>query len=171
MAIKQLVAQYLTAYGPASPDNFAKWLGAPPKWANDIFQGHDQIQKIENGHIVKGDTDWPQPDPGSLRLLPYFDAYTVGVQPRELAFPGPAAIRALSHGQAGTYPVLVIDGIVRGIWHQRRSGSKISLTIEPFVDLSRVMRQQLQQEAERIGAIMEATVEATFDSVTVAPHR
>jgi DNA glycosylase AlkZ-like len=170
-AIKQLVTRYLTAYGPAIPANFAKWLGATPKWASDIFHGHDQIQEIETGHIVKGDTDWPEPDLGSLRLLPYFDAYTVGVQPRELAFPGPAATRALSHGQAGTYPVLVIDGIVRGIWHQRRSGGKIALTIEPFVDLSKVMRQQLLHEAERIGAIMEATVEAAFDNVTVAPHR
>jgi DNA glycosylase AlkZ-like len=170
-AINQLVTSYLTAYGPATPDNFAKWLGAPRKWATDVFQGHDQIEELETGHVVMGDTQWPEPDEGSLRLLPYFDAYTVAVQPRGLAFPGLAASRALSHGQAGTYPVLVIDGMVRGVWHQRRSDRKISLTIEAFLDVSKAMRAQLHLEAERIGAIMEGTVETTFDSVTVAPHR
>ena len=45
--------------------------------------------------------------PRGVRLLPYFDAYTVGCHPREQLFPGLAAQRALSRGQAGNVPVLL----------------------------------------------------------------
>ena len=62
--------------------------------------------------------------PHGVRLLPYFDAYVVGCQPRELLFPGRAAERALAGGQAGNYQVLLIDGVVAGVWHQRRSGRR-----------------------------------------------
>ena len=54
--------------------------------------------------------DGPAPSPivGSVHLLPYFDAYTVAGQPRELLFPGRAAERALARGQAGNFPVLLV---------------------------------------------------------------
>ena len=45
-----------------------------------------------------------------MRLLPYFDAYVVGSHPREVVFPGRAYERALSGGQAGNFPVVLVDG-------------------------------------------------------------
>ena len=46
-----------------------------------------------------------------IRLLPYFDAYVVAGQPRKRLYPGAAAARALTPaGQAGNYPVLLVDG-------------------------------------------------------------
>jgi hypothetical protein len=45
----------------------------------------------------------------------YFDTFVVGGQPRERLYPGPAATRALTPaGQAGNYPVLLVDGVVGG---------------------------------------------------------
>ena len=57
-----------------------------------------------------------------VRLLPYFDAYVVAGQPRALLFPGRAAERALAGGQAGNFPVLLVDGMVAGVWHAKRAG-------------------------------------------------
>ena len=57
-----------------------------------------------------------------MRLLPYFDAFQVGSQPRALLFPGRASERALAGAQAGNFPVLLLDGVVGGVWHQKRSG-------------------------------------------------
>ena len=43
---------------------------------------------------------------------------------RDRLYPGPAAARALTpSGQAGNYPVLLVDGVVGGLWHQRRSAA------------------------------------------------
>lgn len=50
-----------------------------------------------------------------VRLLPYFDAFVVTGQPRERLHPGAAATLGLSPaGQAGNYPVLLVDGVVGG---------------------------------------------------------
>jgi hypothetical protein len=62
--------------------------------------------------VRAGDTAPPPTPPHGVQLLPYFDAYTVGCHPRERLFPGPAAQRALAGGQAGNFPVLLIDGTV-----------------------------------------------------------
>jgi len=94
----------------------------------------------------------------------------VGSQPRELLFPGRAAERALAGGQAGNYPVLLIDGVVAGVWHQRRSGRRIAITVEPFDPLTAGQRGALDEQVARIGAILEGTPALTIGTVTVGPH-
>jgi hypothetical protein len=105
-----------------------------------------------------------------VRLLPYFDSYVVGCQPRELLFAG-RAVRALSRtGQAGCFPVLLIDGTVRGVWHQRRSGRGLDITVEPFGQLTAGQCRELDAQAERLGAFMEAAPRLRIGAVTAGPH-
>jgi hypothetical protein len=59
---------------------------------------------------------------------------------------------------------------VIGIWHQRRSGRKLALTVEPFRDLSRPEREALDGQVERLAEIQEATATMTIGTVTVGPH-
>ena len=75
---------------------------------------------------------WPARQPTACDCCPYFDAYAVRCQPRELLFPGRAAERALAGGQAGNFPVLLVDGTVAGVWHLRRSGQPVTVTVEPL---------------------------------------
>jgi hypothetical protein len=103
--------------------------------------------------------------------LPYFDAFVVASQPRELLFPGAAAKRALSpSGQAGNYPVLLVDGVVGGVWHQRRTGRRLAVTVEPLAQLSATQRRQLDDEVALLGAVMEAEATLAIDKVTVGAH-
>ena len=107
----------------------------------------------------------------SVRLLPYFDAYTVGCQPRELLFPGRAAKRALTpSGQAGNFPVLLIDGTVAGVWHLHRSGRKLAITVEPFDKLTVSQRRDLNEQVERIGEFREGQPQLTIGTVTAGGH-
>jgi hypothetical protein len=108
---------------------------------------------------------------GGIRLLPYFDAFVVAGQPRERLYPGPAATRALTpSGQAGNYPVLLVDGVVGGVWHQRRSGRKLAITVEPLRALTATHRRQLDDDVELVGAVMEARPSLTVGTVTVGAH-
>lgn len=50
--------------------------------------------------VVLGATAAPSGLPDGVRLLPYFDAYSVGCFPREHVFPGRAAERALAGSDA-----------------------------------------------------------------------
>lgn len=91
--------------------------------------------------------------------------------PRLRLYPGAAASRALTPaGQAGNYPVLLVDGVVGGVWHQRRSGRKLAITVEPLRELTAPQRRQLDEEASLVGAVMEATVTLTVGTVTVGAH-
>ena len=174
-ALRTLVARYLFAYGPATPQHFAKWLAIPPRHALQLFDAlADDLDPVEldgdPAWILAGDTATPELAHG-LRLLPYFDAYVVASQPRDRLFPGAAATRALSPtGQAGNYPVLLIDGVVGGVWHQRRSGSKIAVTVEPLRDLTATHRRQLDEEVALLGSIMEAEATVSVGTVTVGAH-
>jgi hypothetical protein len=130
-ALAGLVRRYLSAYGPATSQHFARWLAAPKGWAVELFASLAVEGRIEEvvfaggqAWVAAGDTGFPPPDepPRGVRLLPYFDAYTIASQPRELLFPGAAYERALAGGQAGNFPVVLVDGTVAGVWPQRRSG-------------------------------------------------
>jgi hypothetical protein len=104
-------------------------------------------------------------------LLPYFDAYIVGSHPRDRLFPGKAARRALApSGQAGNYPVLLIDGAVSGVWHQRRSGRQMEVTVEPLIRLTAGQRRTLEIQVERMGWILERNARLTIGTVSVGGH-
>ena len=175
-ALRALVTRYLYAYGPATPQHFARWLGIPPRHAAVLFGAMPgELERVEldgePGWTLAGDTATPHRPHRGIRLLPYFDAYLVAGQPRERLYPGAAAARALTPaGQAGNYPVLLVDGVAGGVWHQRRSGRRLALTVEPLRELTAPQRRQLDDEAGLVGAVMAATVTLTVGTVTVGPH-
>lgn len=177
-AIGTVITRYLYAYGPATPQQFAQWIGAPPGWASEQFERHTrELTKINldstSAWVAGGDTEMPAEDDlrGSVLLLPYFDAYVVGSHPRDRLFPGKAVTRALApSGQAGNYPVLLIAGVVAGVWHQRRSGRKIEVTVEPLTRLAAAQRRALQTQVERVGEILEGQARLTIGTVTIGGH-
>jgi len=175
-ALAWLLKSYLYAYGPATPQHFAQWLNAPRSWATELFNAlSGELEPVEvNGSlawVVAGDTAFPSSRLQSVRLLPYFDAYIVGSQPRELLLPGLAAQRALiPSGQAGNYPVLLIDGTVAGVWHQRRSGRWLDITVEPFDQLTAKERRDLDGQVERMGAFLNAQPRLTLGPVIAGAH-
>ncbi|MEU8422795.1 winged helix DNA-binding domain-containing protein [Micromonospora sp. NPDC048835] len=172
-ALAALVRGYLHAYGPATPAQFARWMAVQPRWATGLFDSADLTEVAVEGSrawVNADDTEFTDDRPSGLRLLPYFDAYTVGCHPRERLFPGAAAERALNGGQAGNYPVLLVDGVVAGVWHQRRSGRSIHITVEPLQTLSAARQRALGEEVERIGDILEGRASLTIGTVSVGPH-
>jgi hypothetical protein len=180
-ALRTLVLRYLHAYGPATPQHFARWLAISPRYAVELFgrlasdREGTAVERVEldgeQAWVAAGDTGTPPGPHRGIRLLPYFDPYVVAGQPRERLYPGAAAARALSpSGQAGNYPVLLVDGVVGGVWHQRRSGRKLALTVEPLAELTAAQLRQLDDEAALVGTVMEATVTLTVGPVTVGAH-
>ncbi|MCX4819091.1 winged helix DNA-binding domain-containing protein [Streptomyces sp. NBC_01142] len=178
-ALDELVHRYVYAYGPATPQHFAKWLAAPKGWAAGLFasltsEGRIEEVAFEGGPawVAAGDTAFGEEPARGVRLLPYFDAYIIASQPRELLFPGDAYERALAGGQAGNFPVVLVDGTVAGVWHQRRSGRRIAVTVEPIGGAlsTAARRRELERQVERLGEVLEAKPELTVGKVTVGAH-
>lgn len=186
-ALATLVAAYLHSFGPATPTQFARWLAAPAPWATGVFadladEGRIEAVRItgaptgdgsgddgDGAWVNAGDTDTPTRTRG-VRLLGHFDSYTVGSHPRSLVFPGAAADRALTNGQAGNMSVVLVDGIARGVWHQKRSGRRVAITVELFDELTAARSTALERQVEHIGEILDATPTLTLGPVTVGPH-
>ncbi|MET7703748.1 winged helix DNA-binding domain-containing protein [Streptomyces sp. NPDC005485] len=177
-AAADLVRRYLRAYGPATPQHFAKWAAAPRGWAVALFSALAAAGGIEEvdfagvgpAWVAAGDTEFPDEPVRGVRLLPYFDAYGIAAQPRETLFPGPAYERALAGGQAGNHPVLLLDGVVAGVWHQRRQGRRTTVTVEPLRRLTAAEERGLAAQVERVGEILEAVPELVVGKVTAGPH-
>jgi hypothetical protein len=175
-ALRAVLTRYLDSYGPATPQHFARWLAIPTRRAVELFEelaGELEPVMLDGAPawVRAGDTGAPEQPYRGVRLLPYFDAFAVGGQPRERLYPGAAAARALSPaGQAGNYPVLLVDGVVAGVWHQRRSGRRLAITVEPLQDLTATQRRQLDDDVELVGAVMQAQPGLTVGTVTVGPH-
>lgn len=173
--LEHLVGSYLRSYGPVTSADLARWLAAPPGWTGRLLES---LEGVAEPLWVGGQRYWRSA--GEVRgavgaapevmLLPYFDPYTVGSHPREVLFPGRVRERALARGQAGNFPVLYLRGRAAGVWHQRRSGSRLQVRVEPVVELTAAQREGVAERVQELGRIQQARVVLSFGTVTVGPH-
>lgn len=170
-ALATVLERYLYVYGPSTPERFANWLAAPPAFAKALFASlSDRLAPVTvdgvPAWVARGDLDAPADPPRGVRLLPYFDnyAYAVG-NDRARLYPGVAATRA-----AGNFQVMLVDGVVGGIWHQRRSGRKVAITVEPFTKLTARRRRELDDQVTRVADILEATPTMTIGPIQIGGH-
>ncbi|GAB3595563.1 winged helix DNA-binding domain-containing protein [Angustibacter peucedani] len=173
-ALTGAVRAYLRAYGPAEPAHLAQWLAAPRGWTAQALEQVEGLREVSvdgrAGWVVEGDEVPDDDPPAGLRLLPYFDAYGVGCQPRSQVFPGEMAQRALNRGQAGNFAVVLLDGVVHGVWHQRASGKRLLVTVEPRRRLTAAQRRALDEQVARVGAVRELAAELVVGTVTTGGH-
>jgi hypothetical protein len=175
-ALGWLLRRFLTTYGPATPEHFGRWLGVRKTWASEQFAFHSsEVEPVtvagELAYVVAGDTAMPAGPIRGATLLPHFDPYVIGSFPRELLFPGAAAARALGRGQAGVHPVLLVDGVVAGVWSSQRAGSLLTITVEPVTPFSKSIRSEIVAAAQRIGEFLEVETALAIGTVTTGAHK
>jgi hypothetical protein len=172
-ALREVLRRYLRAYGPATPAQFAQWFDIPVPAARQLASSMaDQLEEVEveGGRLLAvGGDAWPEVLPGgsSVRLLPHFDCYLRGFHPRAQLVGGHAERAA---GGTGSFPVLLIDGQVAGVWERRARGRRLQIRVDPFRKLGRELTRRLESEAARIGAIDEMQAELTVGPVEVRAH-
>ena len=66
-----------------------------------------------------------------------------------------SAPAALQKGTAAPFSVLMVDGVVGGLWQRRREGKVLRVQVEAFGQLSQQQRTQLAGQVSRIGEILE----------------
>lgn len=178
-ALHEVFRRYLSVYGPATHREFAQWFGMPPGDALPLTQElASELEEIDiEGHrawLLAGDAAASQPSrdelPEAVQLLPHFDCYMIGCHPRDHLVPAAWAKRVLTRGAAGTVPVLIVAGVVAGIWQQRRSGRHIEIRVEAFQPLSAQQHRALDAAAARVGAIVEADSALTLGAIDARPH-
>jgi hypothetical protein len=155
-AALEVVRRFLAAYGPATADDFGRWIGfrsAQPKRMLAAL-GDEVAEVTVDGHpasLLAADVKALQraKAPSSVRLLPAFDPYVVGTRPREQLV-DPAHAAKIFRPQGWISPVVLVDGAGVGTWKHERG----RVELEPFGRLSRAVRQAVDEETDRLRAFL-----------------
>jgi hypothetical protein len=163
-AKRELVRRFLSAYGPATTDDFGRWLGFRGAERKRMFAalGEELVEVDAAGSpawILAADLgELNAPKPRTVRLLPAFDPYVVGFRPRSLLVDAAHEPR-IFRPQAWFSPVVLVDGRAAGIWERERRGRRLEVRVEPFSRLSAATRRGIAEEVERLGDFLDAPAE------------
>jgi hypothetical protein len=175
-ALREVFRRYLTAYGPATLRDFAQWFAMKPRVAAELLRPlTGELEEVDaEGFSAWLPADQPEvavpQNKDVVRLLPHFDCYVVGMHPRDRLVGGEWERWRRAYGGAGNHPVVMIDGVLRGIWLYRRAARRLEIRVELFQELTRRQQAALKAAAARVGEIVEAEPELTVGPVAARPH-
>ena len=167
-AWREIVRRYLRTYGPATREEFARWWGMQPATAGRILKASaDEVEEVEiegwAGWTLIGDVAAMRKARlrSPVRLLPAFDVYVAGTRPEASLVDRRFEARVFR--QAGWItPVVLIDGMVAGVWGHERRGPEVEVAVEPFGTPSAARRREVAEEADRLGAFLGAPARVTW---------
>ncbi len=144
-ALAELTRRYAHGYGPADPVDFAVWAGIP------LGQARRGFQLVADE--LEGWTATPAAVESCVRLLPHFDTYLLGYRSRDLIL-SPRFAKRVQAGGGWIHPVVLVDGVVVGIWKQQRTKDRLTVAVEPFEELDPQVLPALEAEVADIGRFL-----------------
>ena len=95
-------------------------------------------------------------------LLPGFDPYVVApISARAYSIPD-GYVDRVSRTAGWISPVLVVDGVIRGVWTHELAGGRLAIEVAPFGRITRAVRTTAEAYAQRYGTLLSAEVAMTW---------
>ena len=155
-----LARRYLAAFGPASVDDLAAYVGRGKGgigiWRDAIAElGDEAIAFVDDaGRTLFDLARAPRPRedvPAPPRLLARWDSILLSHGPRHRnRIIADEHRTAVFSKNADVLPTILLDGIVAGTWELTRSDSTARILLRPFRTLARGDRAAITGEAERV---------------------
>lgn len=162
-SLEELILRYLAAFGPASVKDMQTWSGLT-RLSEVVERLRPQLgaYRDEQGRELFDLPDAPRPDPdmpASPRFLYDFDNLLLSHADRT------RFITEEYHKQGftmdGPMPcIALVDGFTNATWKITRSRNTATLTIKPFIRLSKKDTAALTEEGARLLAFAEADADA-----------
>jgi hypothetical protein len=153
-----LLRRYLAAFGPASVRDMQVWSGLSGLKATvEGMRGSLMTFVAEDGRELFDLPDAPRPPtdtPAPPRLLPEFDNLIVGHQDRTRLMRDEHRRRVSLPG-ARVLATFLVDGLLAGSWRLDVKAKVATVTLTPFVKLTRTDRTALTAEAEGMARFLE----------------
>ncbi|HEX2858509.1 MAG TPA: winged helix DNA-binding domain-containing protein [Propionibacteriaceae bacterium] len=166
---RELVRRYFAAYGPSTAVDFGHWIEDPARARAFVRAAASDLAPVDiEGHralALRTDLDSLTADrrPSGVRLLPGFDQYVTGTQPRA-AFVPPDAARRVFGQQGSVAPVLLVAGRAAGVWSHERRGEVVGVRVQPFGPLDAATVTALEDEATRLAAFLGGAPELVVEA-------
>lgn len=170
-ALAELARRYLSAYAPATPEDFAAWSGLSLGEARDGWQRlADQLTEARTisgaAWLLKTQAGRPAASPFRqlhVRLIPSYDTYLLGYRDRDLII-APEHAQRIYPGGGLLHPALLINGWAGGRWKIRRQRGRLEVVVQPFEALPAGARRGLDAEVEALAHFF-----GTPATLTVSP--
>jgi len=150
----ELLRRYLAAFGPASRRDIVAWsmMHVPElQRALDLLEPLRRFRD-EQGRELFDVPRAPLPDPDTpapVRFLPKWDNVLLAWADRTRVLPEKYRKKVIRMN-GDVAQTFLVDGFVAGIWHVEDG----RVVLEPFARLSRPVRRELEDEAERLEAFL-----------------
>jgi hypothetical protein len=159
----ELAARYLSAYAPATPEDFAAWSGLPLSEARAAWrQIASRLIEVKTGDgpawMLGAQAGWMEAiaaTPRVVRLLPAFDAYLLGYRSRARVL-APEHAKRITPGGGLLRPALLVDGRVQGTWRVKRLRDGVSVIVEPFERLTEAVHREIEVEVQDLAHFLGA---------------
>ncbi len=171
LALQEIARRYLRAYGPTTPNDFARWWdgGARLVPARKLFQSiEDELEEVDvegrPGLALRTTLEQMQrlETTGTVRLLPLFDAYTLGLE-RDLEQLLPKAYKSqVFRPQGWISAVVLVDGRMKGVWGYKIGRSQTIVKVQMFSSPLTSIKEGIEAEAERLTAFLNTRVVLEF---------
>jgi hypothetical protein len=176
LALQEIARRYLQAYGPATLEDFVRWWwgGAGKVPAKKLFQSlEDELEEVDvEGWRALALRTTLEPmqrldAPGVIRLLPLFDAYTLGLG-RDIEPLLPNAYKnKVFRPQGWISAVILVDGYMKGVWEYKIRRAQTTVKVRLFSSPTAAIQQGLEAEAERLGAFLNTQVALEYEAITI----
>jgi hypothetical protein len=170
--LDDVVGRHLRAFGPASADDVAGWIGWRTPQVRPAFE-RLKLKRFEDekGRELFDLPDAPRPDPETPappRLLAAFDSVLLAYDSKRRARILPDRHRDAVYERRNLRikPSYLVDGLVAGTWSVEVKRREATVTLSPLQRLSKAARAELVEEAERVARVVAP--EAKGHAVTVA---
>ncbi len=166
-AVREVARRYLHAYGPARREELAGWWGVrAPQGTAMLASLGDEVEQVD----VEGWRGWMltrdvariarQSEAASVRLLGHFDPLVV-LGAKYAGYALKPEHKKQVHRVAGwVSPVLLVDGVVSGIWALDKSGRR--LDVRSFGPLAKWIKEGVGKESSKRGDYLGAKLQVTF---------
>jgi hypothetical protein len=148
----RLVRSYLGGFGPATRQEIASFAGLPLGPVDEAlerlelrsFRAEDGAELLDIPRAPLPPPDTPAP----VRFLPTWDAALLGHARRSEVLPEEHRSKVFHTRMPQSVGTFTVDGVVAGAWAPQEG----SIAVEPFEDLGRAVRAEVDEEAARLAA-------------------
>ena len=164
-----LFRKYLGAYGPATLTDFAHWSGISMQEVKPlralVQPGLVEVPGERKGCFLRcedvADLNCNPGGESCIRLLPYFDSYLLAHREKDHLL-SKKHYKHVYRNQGWISPVVLIAGVIAGVWSYKLQSKKLLVTVEPFGKLSRSARAGIEREAEHLALYFGGELELQF---------
>ncbi|WP_162605690.1 winged helix DNA-binding domain-containing protein [Jiangella aurantiaca] len=171
-AMAAVIERFLDVYGPATHEDFGRWWGTDAAKARRLFKEHAAVMVQVD---IDGATCWSTPaaladlqqnkqndDAVGVHLLPGFDPYVIAPLGHRAYTVPEGFIDRVSRAAGWISPVLLVDGVVRGVWSHELKNGTLTVAVEPSAKVTAATKKAATAAAGRYGELFDSDVRLTW---------